>query len=441
MTKQELHDAISGAATRAKAISAAAEAEARDITAEEEAELSALVSASDTAHAQLKRLEAAERVALLASRVEPEPVRRTQPVDLEPARITGGMKVGATTATSGFQNFAEFALAARAGSARGAIPDKRLFAAAPSTYSTEGTGADGGYLVPPDFRTEILKKVLGEESLLGRTDQYFTTSNSVTIPSDETTPWDTTKGIQAAWEGEGQPLTQSKPALQSVFVRANKITALVPVTDEQIQDAPQLEGYLRTKVPDKFNFRLNDAILNGDGVGKPLGYLNSPALVTQAAASGQTAGTVVFANITGMWSRMYAPSRRRAVWLINQDVEPQLQALTVPGGGTTIPAYLPPGGLSSSPYATLMGRPVIVTEACQALGTPGDIVLADLGAYMSVLKAGGIRSDVSIHLWFDYDVTAFRFVMRVGGQPWWSAPITRAKSALTLSCAVDLAQR
>jgi HK97 family phage major capsid protein len=64
----------------------------------------------------------------------------------------------------------------------------------------------------------------------------------------------------------------------------------------------------------------------------------------------------------------------------------------------------------------------------------------DLSQYMSVVKAGGIRQDVSIHLFFDYDITAFRFVLRVGGQPWWNAPITR-QNGLSRSPFVTLAAR
>jgi len=43
-------------------------------------------------------------------------------------------------------------------------------------------------------------------------------------------------------------------------------------------------------------------------------------------------------------------------------------------------------------------------------------------AYLAAMK--NIKQDVSIHVWFDYDVTAFRFVLRVGGQPWTDAVVT-----------------
>jgi HK97 family phage major capsid protein len=171
--------------------------------------------------------------------------------------------------------------------------------------------------------------------------------------------------------------------------------------------------------------------------------MNSPALVTVAKETSQTADTILFANIVKMWARTYAPCRARGVWLINQDIEPQLLQMSFDPAATAgmVPAYMPANGAAGSPYATLMGRPVVPINAAQTLGDLGDISLVDLSQYMTVIKSGGIRQDVSIHLFFDYDMTAFRFIMRVGGRPWWGSAITPANSTNTLSCFVTLAER
>jgi HK97 family phage major capsid protein len=149
-----------------------------------------------------------------------------------------------------------------------------------------------------------------------------------------------------------------------------------------------------------------------------------------------------------MMARMPAQSFGRSVWLINQDVVPQILQLGFPvttPSGTASGAgalYLPPNGLAnSSAYGSLLGRPIVVTEACAALGTVGDVILADLTKYLTVVKAGGLRSDVSMHLWFDQNLTAFRFVLRMNGQPWLSAPIARKNGSNTLSHFVTVATR
>jgi HK97 family phage major capsid protein len=61
--------------------------------------------------------------------------------------------------------------------------------------------------------------------------------------------------VLAFWAAEGAAATQSKPSLKNVTVRAEKLIALVPVTDELLSDAPALESYLRKKAPQKIATR------------------------------------------------------------------------------------------------------------------------------------------------------------------------------------------
>lgn len=342
----------------------------------------------------------------------------------------------------GFRSFGDFAQAVRnAGIPGGRQLDPRLTANTAPTTSTEGAGPDGGFAIPPDFRTEIMEKVYGDASLIQRTDQLTSSSNSISIPKDETTPWQTTGGIQAAWEGEAQQIQASKAALEQSVIRLNSLKALVNVTSELLEDAPALSTYIRRKAPMKIDFKITDGIVNGTGVGMPLGLLNAPCKIKVDKEGTQAAGSIVFANIAKMYARVFSQCRSNLIWLINQDIEPSLFGLQFPGTGTAVPVYLPPGGLSASPYGMLMGKPVIPTEACQTVGVEGDIIAVDLSSYMTATKVGGIRQDVSIHLYFDFDLMAFRFIMRVAGQPWWTSPVTPAKGSNTRSCIVTLADR
>ena len=346
----------------------------------------------------------------------------------------------------GWRSFGEFASSVRVASARNGSLDPRLIANAPTTYGSEGVGEDGGFAVPPDFRTAIMEKVLAEDSLLSRTDQLTTSSNSITFPADETTPWDSSGGIQAYWADEAAQITQSKPSLKEKQVRLHKLTSLVPVTDELLQDAGALDGYLRRKVPEKFDFKIQNAIVRGSGAGQPVGILNAPCLISVAKDTStspiQAADTIRYKNIVDMWARMYAPCRARAVWLINQDIEPQLYNLQFKEGVTSpVPIYMPANNAAGSPFGTLFGRPVLPIEAASTLGNQGDIILADLSQYLSVTKTGGIQTHVSIHLFFDYDAVAYRFIMRVAGMPWWGSAITPANGSNTRSCFVTLDER
>ena len=243
--------------------------------------------------------------------------------------------------------------------------------------------------------------------------------------------------MQAYWLAEAGEKTVSKPAFENLALELKKLIGLCYMTDEMMQDLPFLESFIGEVFTEEFTFQLEEAIINGTGSGQPLGILQSPALVTVAKETQQTADTVVYANIVNMWSRLHARSRANAVWLINQDVEPQLYSMVI---GTNVPAYLPANGLSGTPYATLFGRPVIPTEHNATLGDVGDVILADFNEYVTI-DAGAMKYDTSIHVRFVYDETALRFVYRFDGAPLWKSALTPAKGSNTISPYVTLAAR
>ena len=79
-------------------------------------------------------------------------------------------------------------------------------------------------------------------------------------------------------------------------------------------------------------------------------------------------------------------------------------------------------------------------EYAATLGDVGDIIFADLNEDIAVTK-GGVKADQSMHFFFDQNMRAFRFVLRVGGQPWLSAAIARKNGSNTLSHFVTLQAR
>lgn len=412
-----------------------AEIENRDFTPDETETLDGILADLDRFSADKDRLEKLEAQKVAAAARPGRQTEPNQPVRND-VRITPVQSTYDRNRWS-FDTMGDYLRAVIVSSGKGHPVDQRLLANAPTTVGTEGAGPDGGFAVPPDYRSAIQDLILGEESLLARTDQQVSSSNTFTIPTDETTPWQTSGGILAYWVGEQSQMTESKPSFKEVVVKLHKLTVMVPVTEELMEDAPALEAYIPRKAGEKINFEVNRCIVQGTGAGQPLGILNSSSLVEVAAEGSQTADTVNFANIVKMWSRCYGPRRNRAVWLINQDVEPQLLSLVATSAYQT--AYMPPGGLSGAPYSTLFGRPVIPTQACETLGDKGDIILADLSSYLTVSRS--LRSDMSIHLYFDYDVTCFRFVLRLAGQPWWSTTISARDGSNTYSPFVTLAER
>lgn len=327
--------------------------------------------------------------------------------------------------------------------ARNAGTDPRLTVKNAASGANEAIDSEGGFLVGTDFSAELMKRTYDTGILLSKTQRIPISahSNSLTINGiDETSRKTGSRwgGVQTFWEDEGDPFNGSKPKFRKIKLELKKLIGLCYATDELLQDAAALGSIIKQAFSEEFGFMMDDSLLRGDGVGKPLGILNSDALVTIAKESGQAAKTVLYQNVLNMWTRLYAKSRQNAVWFINQDIEPQLYTMYQATGTTGVPVFMPARG--DSTYATLFGRPIIPIEQADTLGNLGDIVLADFSQYAMIDK-GGIQAASSIHVRFLNDEQVFRFTLRTDGQPKWNAPLTPFKGTNTQSPFIALAKR
>ena len=106
------------------------------------------------------------------------------------------------------------------------------------------------------------------------------------------------------------------------------------------------------------------------------------------------------------------------------------QPILLGGGGF-------PTGTTSNPMQ-ILGRPVIVSEKCAAVGASGDINFVDFGFYL-LGDRQAMSAKQSEDFRFNQDVTAFRVIERVDGRPWLQSPITPQNGGATLSAFVKLA--
>lgn len=282
---------------------------------------------------------------------------------------------------------------------------------------SEGVPADGGYLVPPQIAGGIVDKMYKTGEILSRVASDPVTGNSMVYNAvDETSRANGSRfgGLQAYWLAEAGSKTASKPTFRQVDLKLKKAAVLCYATDELLDDAAALESWLGRTVPMELKFVVENAIINGDGVGKPLGILNSPCLVTPLRID---ASEIDSTDIANLWSRRWPVGEY--VWLVSPTVFPQLVNMVV----GNFPMLTQIGGFRDAPYATIFGAPVIETEYNAALGTAGDIILANLSQYQTINK-GGVQAASSIHVQFLTDETVYRWVYRTDGQPMWHSALT-----------------
>ena len=425
----------------ARALTDIAAAEERDMNDEELAAFNALKAKIEAASAAIDR-----EATLIAEEAHMTSVAH--------AAVSHGQAAGVISVTDnrqndpmhGFKTVGEFMQAVYQAEKPGKSLDERLLiggarsALTPGSYSNESSGQDGGFLVPPQFSQEIFKLSLGEDSLLPMTDNVEITGNSMAFPKDETTPWGT-NGIRAYWQGEATTALATKPVLGLSTLRLKKLMSLVPTTDELLEDANALSNYLPTKVAESIRWKTNESILFGAGNGVPVGALTCGATVTVPKETGQTTQTVLPHNLAKMIARLPSGSFAKAVWIVNNDVLPALFTLTLGNYPIYLPTGLNVGGIQVSPFGTLLGRPVYVSQHANSFSSQGDILLVDLNYYQTITKAGGVQTATSMHLYFDSDLTAFRTTFRMDGQSKISSPISPAKGNATMSPFVQLGAR
>lgn len=314
-----------------------------------------------------------------------------------------------------------------------------------SVVMEEGDDDQGGYLVPADIGALWMPPALETSISTSRAFRIPVRGNRIQMPAlvDATHNGTYFGGVTIYRPGEGHQKTQSKPHLRMIELTLHKQTVLVPVTDEMIEDSPiSMAAFLNQIVPQAIAFQQDADHLDGTGANMALGAINaaSPSLIVVGPEPLQPATTIVYENIVNMWARFKMVNQATSCWVAGLDCFPQLATMAMAVGTGGVAVWQPANLAAGQPLSTLMGLPLILTEKTQLLGVQGDIGLIDWSQYYYADK-GGIKAASSMHLWFDYDVTAFRFVLRNDGQPAWQVPLTPYNGGPTLSPFVVLGVR
>jgi HK97 family phage major capsid protein len=302
--------------------------------------------------------------------------------------------------------------------------------------------SDGGFLVPETLRSELLQVML--ETSIVRPRARTVPMDSATVPfpaiDSTTNAGSVFGGIAFAWAAEGEDLSalETSTKFMQILLKAAKFAGYTAVPNELFQDSIiSMMGLLDSLFPLAAAFQEDIAHFHGNGVGQPLGFLNSgnTAKVAVTAQTAQGASTLVYQNFTKMFSRMLPSSLGKAVWLAHIDTFPELAELALSVGTGGGPMWIT--NMSGDRPMTIFGRPLIFTEKANTLGTEGDVSFVDLGYYL-IGDRMSLTMSTSTHSLFANDKTAVRWISRQDGRPWLKNAITPAKGSNTLTPFVTL---
>ena len=187
-----------------------------------------------------------------------------------------------------------------------------------SNVLQEGNDQQGGYLVPVEYDNRLID-VLNEENIMRSLATKITTSGEHKINIAATKP-------AAAWIEEGGALTFGDATFDQIMMDAYKLHVAIKVTEELLYDAAfNLEGYIIDQFGKALANAEEDAFLNGDGKGKPMGVFDT-------TNGGQYNTTTSTANISAddiinLVYTLKRPYRKSAAFITNDKTLASLRKL------------------------------------------------------------------------------------------------------------------
>lgn len=297
----------------------------------------------------------------------------------------------------------------------------------------ENVGASGGFLVPTEFRAELMAIAAETGIVRPRANVIRMARRQLDIPVLDQTA--TTAGVPHwfggmlfYWGEEAAEKTITNAKWRQVSLVAKKLIGYTRASDELVADSIiSLDDFLRGP----FGFAggmawMEDyAFLRGTGVGQPLGVINAPATISVARTA--TNPPVAFADLAAMRER-FLPTAN-GVWVISQSLMDTIIQLAGPTGNAS---YIWQPNARDGIPGMLLGFPVIWSEKVPLAGSAGDIGLYDFNHYL-IGDRQATTIDTSTHEFFRYDQASWRVVHRVDGRPWLSTPLTLADGTSQIS--------
>lgn len=173
---------------------------------------------------------------------------------------------------------------------------------------SESVDADGGYLVPEEFETQIITG-LDEANVIRSLAKVITTHHDRKIPI-------AVGHSVATWTAENAAYTESNPTFGQKQIDAFKLTDLIRVSVELLQDAAfPLEQYIANEFARAFGIAEEQAFCVGTGVNQPTGIFTASGGAVGVTSASATAITVD--EIISLVYALKSPYRRNAKFLMN----------------------------------------------------------------------------------------------------------------------------
>ena len=291
---------------------------------------------------------------------------------------------------------------------------------------SEGVDTAGGFLVPEEYHTELIKKVAGLTAIRPNARVVQTSRDVAKWPRVKYTTDDKyTSGVRLSWTGESPASATTHRVTDPVFglyvIPVHTAMASMPVSNDLIEDAAfDVVGISSDLIAEAFALGEDDAFLNGNGAARPMGLLSQvdgdgPASIVSGNSSALTADGVI-----DLYFGLPAQYRRNAKWYLNSATQKSIEKLK-DSQNRYIISSLMNGSLATPQFDTIKGKPIQIDEfAPDVAANAYPLVFGDLTGYMICDRVGLSIQRLS-EIYAETNVTLLLARKRVGGQlvePW-----------------------
>ncbi len=224
---------------------------------------------------------------------------------------------------------------------------------------SSSVNSDGGFLVDPQTSDTVA-------SILNSTASIRSIASVVHV---EATSYDVlidTTDVGAGWATEtGAVAETDTPQIDRITIPLHELSALPKASQRLLDDSAfDIEGWLASRIADRFARAEAAAFVNGDGIDKPTGFLSHPKVDDAAWSWGNLGykatgidGGVDADGIVDLVYALGAEYRANATFVMNSKTAGVLRKLKDADG-----RFLWSDGLAAAEPARLMGYPVLIVE-------------------------------------------------------------------------------
>lgn len=273
--------------------------------------------------------------------------------------------------------------------------DEKLLSSDEMKALSVGRDPDGGIVVLPDTSGRIIKRVYETSPVR----QY---ANIETIGTDALEGLFDLDEASVGWVGETQTRSETgTPQLEKYRISVHEMYANPRATQKLIDDASiDMEMWLQNKVSDRMGRFEATAFVNGDGVGKPRGFLTYPTWAAEGVfelkkveqydtgvnggfAADPDGGDILLDVIYGLLPQY----RANANWFMNRLTTKAVRKLKDSDGN-----YLWQPGLQVGEPATLLGYGVASFEDMPDIATDSlSMGFGDMREHYTIVDRQGFR--------------------------------------------------